>query len=52
MRASDNPKQTNQLSEYRKIKYFLQAGILLLVTLSFEFLSLSPEAKHVSIGSD
>ena len=44
MRTSDIPKQTNQSSDYRKIKYFLQAEILVLVTFSFEFLSLSPEA--------
>ena len=44
MRTSDIPKQTNQLSDYRKIKYFLQAEILVLVTFSFGFLSLSPEA--------
>jgi hypothetical protein len=52
MRTSYIPKQTNQLSDYRKIKYFLQADILVLVAFPLELLSLSPEALHVSISCD
>ena len=52
MRTSDIPKQTNQLSDYSKIKYFLQGGILVLVIFLLNFFSLSPEAQRVSISSD
>jgi hypothetical protein len=37
MRPSDIPKQTNQLSDYSKIKYFLQGGILVLVIFLLNF---------------
>jgi hypothetical protein len=37
MRTSDIPKQTNQLSDYRKIKYFLQSEIRVLVTFLLNF---------------